>query len=121
MELLAVWLRWFDMDKKIFEPLTIEGRKLGKFRTVSSVTQAYEVLLSEWDGRKQGPACLRAKMACQAAIEGTQSEAEARRAFLDAAAEANILVDDHSRSWRRMLLKMEEVGNSDLPSQERSD
>ncbi|WP_439618291.1 DUF982 domain-containing protein [Shinella sp.] len=76
--------RWND-------PITFETHKLGAYLTISSTAEAARVLLDHWP-LKHGKALKRAKAACLAVLQGSENPETARKAFLRAAAEADVFV-----------------------------
>jgi hypothetical protein len=75
-----------------FASVTVELAHGGKPRTITSVEQAADFLMIDWPierGRLHGLA----RQACRDALEGNLSGAEARAAFINAAREADILMD----------------------------
>jgi hypothetical protein len=81
------------MEDSHFKMVVVEAPEPGKLSHVKSVAEALECLTTGWQGLRQGPACARAKMACLAALDGNLTGDEARSAFIDAAADADILVE----------------------------
>lgn len=75
------------------EPVTFETQRLGRYRTISSTAEAARVLLEDWPA-KEGKALKRAKAACIAVLAGTKDPEAARKAFLQAAAEAKVFIRD---------------------------
>ncbi|SFU21204.1 DUF982 domain-containing protein [Mesorhizobium sp. YR577] len=59
---------------------------------VASANQAAEVLFTKWPNRR-GPRHLEARKMVMAALEDLSQSAAARKAFVEAAEEADILVD----------------------------
>lgn len=77
-------------DKRFTRPVRI---RLGAIRDVTSPRQAIDVLLSvHWPG-ECGHKHHEARDICLKALDGYRSAAEARHAFIEAAREADILVD----------------------------
>lgn len=75
-----------------FPSVTVVAAHGGKPRTITSVEQAAGFLMNDWPperGRLHGLA----RQACLDALEGNLSGAEARAVFIDAAREADILMD----------------------------
>lgn len=81
------------MQENAFRPLTLrrQGRRP---KTISTVDEASEFLKHNWPKARCGPVCQRAKIACSAALEGAMTADEARSVFIEAAIEANMIVDD---------------------------
>lgn len=73
-----------------WKPLSVETRRIGQYRTLTSVEGAARHLLEEWP--EDGPKARLARKACLDALEGRSTAARARRAFLAAAAEAGYFV-----------------------------
>lgn len=64
---------------------------------VVSVNQAAEILFTKWPG-KGGPRHLTARKMVTAALEDSCQSAAARKAFVEAAEEAEILIDAGDRT-----------------------
>lgn len=73
------------------EPVTFETSKLGKYWTVTSTAEAARALMERWPVAV-GAAYEAALRTCLAVMEGKVRSAEARRAFLDAAEEADVFI-----------------------------
>lgn len=73
--------------------ITVESVQPGKLREISSLADAASFLLSEWPNDYLGPAHSLARLACAAALDGHQSASSARKAFIDAAQDADIHVE----------------------------
>lgn len=73
------------------EPVTFETRRLGQYRTIASAEEAAGVLLGLWP-LEDGKALRKACKACLDALEGRSNPETARRAFLKAAAEADVFI-----------------------------
>lgn len=73
------------------EPVTFETATLGRYRTISSTAEAARVLLEEWP-IETGKALKRAKAACIAVLAGSKDPESARKAFLQAADEAEVFI-----------------------------
>ncbi len=73
------------------EPVTFETSKLGKYWTVTSTAEAARALMERWPV-ETGAAYEAALRTCLAVMEGKVRPAEARRAFLDAAEEADVFI-----------------------------
>jgi hypothetical protein len=75
-----------------FPSVTVEAANGGKPCTITSVEQAADFLINNW---QPDPGRLHslARQACIDALEGNLSGAEARAVFIDAAREADILMD----------------------------
>lgn len=99
------------MENKPFDkPVYIAFGKTGQHRNVTSVREAAEVLLDDKWPAEAGKRHLAARKACLAVLEGLKEARAARKAFEDAASEANILRDPPPRpnlsatpppTWRR--------------------
>lgn len=80
------------MDPKYWsKPVTLEIGTLGKYKNVTNTGEAARMLLSQWPldrGRQYG----KARKTCLAVLEGSKPPSEARKAFIEAAAEADIFV-----------------------------
>ncbi|CAN7666801.1 DUF982 domain-containing protein [Phyllobacterium sp. LjRoot231] len=75
-----------------FPSVTVEPARGGKPCTITSIEQAAEFLTNDWPperGRLHGLA----RQACLDALKGNLSGADARAVFIDAAREADILMD----------------------------
>jgi Protein of unknown function (DUF982) len=83
------------MENVYFKSVTVESAYPGKRRNISSVATAVEFLLNEWP-EKRGKLHGLARQACLEALDGTVTGDMARSAFLEAAAEANIYVENTS-------------------------
>lgn len=82
------------MDSKPFEkPVTVELGHVGKYRSVHSTQEAMECLTTTWP-LNRGPRHHDAVETCMKALEGYRSVEEARRAFVDAAMESDVLVSE---------------------------
>lgn len=73
------------------EPVTFETMKLGQYRTIASTTEAAHVLLGQWPA-VDGKAFVKARETCLAVLEGREEPDAARKAFLDAAEEADVFI-----------------------------
>ncbi|MDB5554910.1 MAG: hypothetical protein JWL86_4894 [Rhizobium sp.] len=71
-------------------PVDLRLGGIGNQRTITATCFACECLLTLWP-REHGPAYRRALTICLDAMEGRVPQSAARRAFVDAAAEADIL------------------------------
>lgn len=82
------------MDPKRWsKPVTFEEDTRGGYRTITSTGEAARVLLTKWPVAK-GRQYRRARQVCLDVLEGKKPPSEARRAFLDAAREADVFVRD---------------------------
>jgi hypothetical protein len=82
------------MKRIVFEPpVGIYVGKLGRVRTINSLHDAADCLMSETWPSHRGAAFEEAILTLIAASEGCVDAARARQAFSRAAAEAGILVD----------------------------
>lgn len=70
---------------------------LGFIRTVPTVMAAYE-LVAEWPGSPRSLVQMAALSACRAALNGESRAENARKAFLDFAEHAGILMDESASS-----------------------
>ena len=104
-EPMATILRFSPMKDVGFKEVTLKTAQPGEFRQIRSVAEAHEFLTTEWQGLREGPAAARAKIACLAALDGNQMEKEARAAFVDAAIEADILVEQKFAGLLDEILK----------------
>lgn len=85
------------MENVHFDTVTVETDRVGQLRNITSVTEAASFLLAEWPG-KRGRLHALARLACLEALERTITGDDARAAFIDAAKEAGIYIDD---GWDR--------------------
>ncbi|MCV3206136.1 DUF982 domain-containing protein [Mesorhizobium sp. YC-39] len=85
-------------DQRFDEPVQIALGKSGSttFR-VERVAQAADILLNRWPA-VTGTRHMAARKACLAALEGVKEARFARAAFINAAIEADILVERDPRS-----------------------
>lgn len=74
-------------------PITFETNKLGRYWTVTSTAEAARALMERWPV-VAGAAYEAALRTCLAVMERKVRPAEARQAFLDAAAEADVFIRD---------------------------
>lgn len=76
-------------------PLQIEW---GGFRTLTSVAELAECLMTDWPGATDGDAYLTALMVCEAVMSGGEDDTpeHARDAFIDAVFEAELSVFDEN-------------------------
>lgn len=74
-----------------FDAVTFATQTLGRYRTITTVSQAAKQLLWHWpvEGGKKHHA---AKIACIEALEGRGSADKVRKAFIAACGEAGIFV-----------------------------
>ncbi len=80
------------MPNIYFPSVTVEAARDGKPRTITSVLQAVDFLMNDWPPNRRRLYGL-ARQACLDALEGNLTGAEARAVFIDAAKDANILMD----------------------------
>lgn len=77
-------------EKRFVKPVRV---RLGAVHVVRSTREAVDLLMSvHWPGER-GPKHREARDICLRALEGVRSTAEARHAFVDAAREAQVLVE----------------------------
>lgn len=82
------------MENNRFEvPVTVKSVPPGPDKVLKTAREATDYLLSSWSG-KRGPKHREALQACHDAISGDKPAMIARRAFVAAAREANVLVTD---------------------------
>jgi hypothetical protein len=80
-------------DQHFDEPVRVAlGRSGNIIFTVERVAQAADILLNRWPA-KTGRFHIAARKACLAALEGLKEARYARAAFINAAIEADILVE----------------------------
>lgn len=79
------------MKDVYFDAVTFATQTLGRYRTITTVSQAAKQLLWHWpvEGGKKHHA---AKLACIDALEGVGSADDARTAFIEACGEAGVFV-----------------------------
>lgn len=78
------------MDPKYWsKPVTVETMSLGKYRTVTNTKDATRILMTQWP-RAHGRRLSKAKKTCFSVLEGAKPPSDARRAFIDAAYEADL-------------------------------
>ncbi|WP_274426765.1 DUF982 domain-containing protein [Chelativorans sp. YIM 93263] len=77
------------------KPLAVHAGRYGHIRfTVGSAVRAAEILIDHWPERaKQGPEYTEACRVCLACLSGECDAEAARKAFVAAAMEADILAD----------------------------
>lgn len=82
------------MDPKYWsKPVVYGGKALGGYRTVASTREAARTLSQGWPvGRGRNWA--KARQACAEVLDGRKPPSDARRAFIDAAYEADLTVRD---------------------------
>jgi hypothetical protein len=73
--------------------VVIEHGRVGHYRRLGSVREAAECLIDQWP-KNRGVAYLAALHACLDALRGTVSTETARQAFIAAAREVDILIDE---------------------------
>jgi hypothetical protein len=73
-----------------FEPIRLEGPKVGQIHEIATVTAALGFLYSLWP-RATGEKRAAAEQACRQALAGDITPEEARKVFYHAALEAGIL------------------------------
>jgi hypothetical protein len=82
------------MKQERFEvPLTVKSGEMGDNLMLRTAGEASDYLLNKWPGKKS-PKHRAALQACHDAIAGDKPAMTARRAFLAAAREADVLVSD---------------------------
>jgi len=80
------------MDPKRWsKPVTFEENLRGSYRTIVSTKEASRVLLTRWPGGS-GRQHRKAQQVCLDVLDGKKPPSEARKAFLDAAREAQIFI-----------------------------
>ncbi|MEK1890798.1 MAG: DUF982 domain-containing protein [Phyllobacterium sp.] len=98
------------MEENAFRPLILR-RQGKKPETIGTLNDAFEFLKHNWHKARRGPVCQRAKIACSAALKGAVTVEEARSAFIEAAVEANMLVEDVADSLIQTLVAKALPGN----------
>ncbi|MGO4450141.1 DUF982 domain-containing protein [Phyllobacterium sp. TAF24] len=81
------------MRKHPFESVTVETKKVGQLRNITSVEEAAEFLLYDW-AKREGPTYLAAQQSCLDALQEERSVDEAREAFITAAKAAYIFIKE---------------------------
>ena len=82
------------MENARFEtPLTVKSGPNGSDRLLRTAREASDYLLNDWPG-KRSPKHRAALQACHDAMAGGKPAMTARRAFVAAAREADVLVSD---------------------------
>lgn len=76
-----------------FHTITVETKRLGRYRVIASVEEAAEYLVYDWPIDK-GPLQLEARIACLDCMEGALSVEDARAAFIAAAKDAGVYVKE---------------------------
>lgn len=79
------------MEDVYFDAVTFATQTLGRYRTITSVSQAAEQLLYHWPV-KGGKKHRAARVACVEALEGVGSADQVRAAFIEACGEAGVFV-----------------------------
>jgi len=78
-------------EKRFVKPVRV---RLDAVRVVNSTREAVDLLMSvHWPGER-GPRHHEARDICLRALDGCRSAAEARHAFVEAAREAGVLLDE---------------------------
>lgn len=75
------------------KPVTLALEGPGKFTTISNTTEASWAMIEDWP-IEDSVLLTRALDTCAAVIEGKQSDEAARQAFIDAAREAGIAIQE---------------------------
>lgn len=93
------------------KPVLVQRGRIDRDRIILSARDAADFLLRDWPAGTEAKR-ERAMLACLDVLRGQKPPSHARRAFIMAAKEARILLDDWSgRNWRGR------VGKSILPDQ----
>lgn len=79
-------------DEQFDVPVMIESGRSGRALSVTSTVQAAALLVDKWPDKKRGPKYRAALKAMMDAIEQRRTVGTARRAFMAAAREADVLV-----------------------------
>ena len=77
---------------RFHKPVVIQLGRIDRDRVVTSVDDAGRILLSDW--RHEDETRLRAMSACLAVIKGERPASFARRAFVEAAKSAKVLLSE---------------------------
>lgn len=83
------------MDKLLFEHVSVKSSRTGRILVVRDARAALTLLTEQWPrnrSEKHAAAC----EACRRAIAGTLSSHNARIAFMEAAQEVHILVEERT-------------------------
>ena len=75
-------------------PISVGTGRRGRQRTLESAAQAASFLVDRWPQSSRGPKYRNALKACMDVLEGRKRVEIARKAFLQAAGEADIPVHD---------------------------
>jgi hypothetical protein len=82
------------MENNRFEiPVTVKSGETGTSQLLRSAREASDYLMGNWPG-KRSPKHRAALQACHDAIAGAKPAMNARRAFIAAAREVNVLISD---------------------------
>jgi Protein of unknown function (DUF982) len=81
------------MEKPWTKSVTLALEGPGKYVTISNITEASWAMIEDWP-LDDAPALNRALDICAAAVEGKRPAEDARKAFIEAAAEAEIHVQE---------------------------
>ncbi len=81
------------MQKPWTKPVTLALEGPGKYVTIANTTEASWAMIEDWP-LEDAPALDRALEICAEVVEGKRPAEDARKAFLAAAAEAEIAVQD---------------------------
>ncbi|MDQ0996853.1 hypothetical protein QFZ34_002035 [Phyllobacterium ifriqiyense] len=85
--------RFKPMRAHPFETVTVETKRIGRYRVIASVEEASEYLVYDWPVEK-GKLQLDARIACLDCLEGAVSTDAAREAFVAAAKDAGLYVKE---------------------------
>lgn len=90
------------MDSKPFEePVIVELSSIGRFRHIRNTREAVECLMTVWP-LNRGPRYRDAVETCLKVLDGHRSIADARRALIEAAREAGVVVSTEPGFNRRI-------------------
>jgi hypothetical protein len=90
IDVMAGWLR---MEKPWTKSVTLALEGPGKYVTIANTTEASWAMIEDWP-LDDAPALNRALDICAAVVEGKMPVEDARKAFIAAAAEAEIHIQE---------------------------
>jgi hypothetical protein len=86
------------MRHEHFDPITVETAQPGRLDNITNTEQIAERLAEQWPATHRGAAYKKAVRICLAHLRGEKDASAVRKAFIGAAKEADIFVDDGSPS-----------------------
>jgi hypothetical protein len=81
-------------DESFDIPISVKTGRPGRQKTLASAAQAAQFLVDRWPESQRGPKYRNALKACMDVLEGRKRIAAARKAFMQAATEAELVVKD---------------------------